>query len=141
MSDVNYRKIAEDRLQEISELWKELNAQRAKGMGFDEYQELAGVTDGQASAELKDRLNVGCLGLAGEAGEVLELIKKFLYHGHGLDDAKFTKELGDVQWYIARLAKARDIKLSAVAHANIEKLRARYGEKFSTHASLNRKEE
>lgn len=41
-----------------------------------------------------------CFGLSGEAGEVVELVKKHLYHGKPLDPGKFHLELGDVLWYL-----------------------------------------
>lgn len=80
------------------------------------------------------------LGLAGEAGEVVEMIKKHVGHGHPLDKEKLLKELGDVLWYVAAIARTADLDLSTIATANIEKLKKRYPEKFSNEASLNRAE-
>jgi NTP pyrophosphatase (non-canonical NTP hydrolase) len=78
------------------------------------------------------------LGLVGESGEVVDLIKKHVYHGHPLDSDKLLKELGDVLWYVAALATALDVELSEVAAKNIAKLTARYPEGFSSEASMNR---
>ena len=73
----------------------------------------------------------GALGLGGETGEVIEMVKKWHAHGLPLDPEKMKKELGDVQWYLARLADANVIGgLEEVARANIAKLRARYPEGF-----------
>lgn len=83
-------------------------------------------------------LGVWALGLAGESGEVADLIKKHLGHGHSLDKGKLTKELGDVLWYIAVLSSEVGMSLEEVAEANLAKLRARYPEGFSTERSLNR---
>lgn len=71
---------------------------------------------------------IRALGLGGECGEVLELIKKHLGHGKPLDRVALTAELGDVLWYLATLARAFDLDLVTVAVANIEKLRIRYPE-------------
>jgi len=78
------------------------------------------------------------LGIAGEAGEVADYIKKVLYHGHPIDKDKLCKELGDVLWYIATLAENAGLTLEEVARANIDKLWARYPDGFSTERSINR---
>jgi NTP pyrophosphatase (non-canonical NTP hydrolase) len=78
------------------------------------------------------------LGIAGEAGEVADLIKKELGHGHISDPERVAKELGDVLWYVATLADAYGFSLSDVASMNIAKLKSRYPEGFSTERSVNR---
>jgi NTP pyrophosphatase (non-canonical NTP hydrolase) len=78
------------------------------------------------------------LGLAGEAGEVADLLKKHLGHGHPLDIDKLRGELGDVLWYIAALCSLYNITLDSVAAANVAKLRARYPDGFSHEASRTR---
>lgn len=98
---------------------------------MDAYQEAAARTGGTDVA-------ISALGLAGEAGEVVDLLKKHLGHGHPVDREKLKKELGDVLWYLSDLARLFDIKLSDVAEANIEKLRRRYPNGFSKADSLNR---
>ena len=45
----------------------------------------------------------GCLGLAGEAGETLDMIKKWIFHEKDLDREHLKKELGDVMWYMAMI--------------------------------------
>lgn len=84
------------------------------------------------------RKNILALGLAGEAGEVIDIIKKEVGHGHPQDPAKIAIELGDLMWYIANLADAYGLSLSDVATMNINKLKARYPDGFSTEASINR---
>lgn len=66
------------------------------------------------------------LGLAGEAGEVCDLLKKHWGHLHPLDHEKLKKELGDVLWYVAALAVQFGLTLDEVALANVAKLTARY---------------
>lgn len=81
------------------------------------------------------------LGIGGEAGEVQDLVKKHLGHGHPLDKEKLVKELGDVLWYVAAIADQAGVSLEMVAQVNVEKLRKRYPNGFSSEASLNRKAE
>jgi NTP pyrophosphatase (non-canonical NTP hydrolase) len=92
---------------------------------FEEYQQEAFRTAGTAD------LRMFALGLAGETGEVVELIKKFEYHGKDLNYGDLAKELGDVLWYLAGMATAVAYPLEEIARGNIEKLRARYPEKFT----------
>ncbi len=69
------------------------------------------------------------LGLAGEAGEVAEKVKKMLRDGNGVMDSErrdsIIKELGDVLWYVANIASELGTSLSEVAERNLEKLRSR----------------
>ena len=71
-----------------------------------------------------------CLGLAGESGEIIEHVKKVVFHGHQLDRDYLKKEIGDVLWYVAAMASALDLDLGEVAQANVDKLKARYPEGF-----------
>lgn len=107
---------------------------------FDAYQEEAKRTC-PMNIDLRDRFLIGALGTAGEAGEIVETIKKSIFHGHELDTKKLAREIGDVLWYLAILATAIGFNLSDVAQLNVDKLRARYPEGFSHEASINRKEE
>lgn len=81
------------------------------------------------------------LGIAGEAGEAADLIKKHVGHGHPLNKEKLAKELGDVLWYTAMLADLIGLPLSEIARINIEKLHARYaGGTLTTAESIDRKQ-
>lgn len=106
-------------------------------MTLDDYQELASRTWNPKNTDQDNLLNFA-LGLAGEAGEVIELIKKHVYHGQPLDETKLKKELGDVQWYLSGLAKVRNLKLSDVGEHNIAKLRARFPQGFSNERTVVR---
>lgn len=66
------------------------------------------------------------LGLAGEAGEVADDIKKSVFHQHGIDLEKISKEIGDTLWYVAALCTTLGLDMSEIMKANIEKLRVRY---------------
>ena len=78
------------------------------------------------------------LGLAGETGELVDEIKKILYHGHQVDRGRLYSELGDVLYYTAVIADLFDMSLSEVAEYNIEKLRQRYPDGFSEERSRER---
>lgn len=78
------------------------------------------------------------IGLAGEAGEVAELVKKGIFHQHGLDHTKLHKELGDLLWYIAALCTKLDFDMGEVMAANIEKLKIRYPNGYSSDDSKRR---
>lgn len=78
------------------------------------------------------------LGVAGEAGEVADLIKKVIGHDHDLDVIKVRAELGDVLFYVAAIADLVGLSLSEVAQANIDKLFQRYPNGFDPERSKNR---
>ena len=78
------------------------------------------------------------LGLAGEAGEVAELVKKGVFHRHSIDRAKLEKELGDVLWYASALCTALGLDLGEIMQINIEKLQVRYPNGFSSIDSQQR---
>lgn len=106
---------------------------------FDSYQNEANSTANEKLNE-HDALMEASLGLAGEAGELVDLIKKQTFHGRELDVKAVEKELGDVMWYAARLARLYGLKLSDVVKQNITKLRARYPKGYSTSDSLVRRD-
>ena len=106
-------------------------------MDLDTYQRLALRTAGHRE-DARELLTYTALGLTGESGEVAELIKKAFYHGHALDTAALSKELGDVLWYLAVMADGLGLSLDEIARANIDKLRARYPEGFSEERSRSR---
>ena len=108
-------------------------------MTINEYQKLAMSTLNPA-LDKKDVLINGVMGLCGESGEVIDIVKKWLAQGHELDRDKLIRELGDVAWYLAETAYALDVPLEEVLEGNIRKLKARYPDGFRTENSLNRKE-
>lgn len=81
------------------------------------------------------------MGLCGESGEVIDLVKKWLMQGHELDKAHVVKELGDVAWYLAEAATALGVSLEDVFQANLDKLQQRFPNGFDTTASIYRKKE
>ena len=108
-------------------------------MTINEYQRLA-MTTLNPALDKKDVLINGVMGLCGESGEAIDIVKKWLAQGHELDREKLAKELGDIAWYLAETATALDLKLEDILEANIEKLKKRYPEGFDTERSIHREE-
>jgi NTP pyrophosphatase (non-canonical NTP hydrolase) len=79
---------------------------------------------------LRDSLSNWGLGLAGETGEVVEHIKKHLYHGRKLNLDEVKRELGDCLWYIAAFCNDLGFSLEDVMQTNIDKLKERWPEGF-----------
>lgn len=105
-------------------------------MNFDEYQNLAQRTSNTNNNI--DKIFNGVMGLNGEAGECIDVVKKWEFHGHNLDVGNLCEELGDVLWYIAESAAGLGLNLDEVAVNNIEKLKKRYPEGFDADKSINR---
>ena len=108
-------------------------------MTVNEYQRLA-MTTLNPALDKKDVLINGVMGLCGESGEAIDIVKKWLAQGHELDKQKLAKELGDISWYLAETATALDLNLEDVFEANIEKLKKRYPEGFDSQRSIYREE-
>ena len=108
-------------------------------MQVNEYQKLAMKT---LNPELsrKDVLINSVMGLCGESGEAIDIVKKWLAQGHELDKAHLAKELGDIAWYLAEAATALDMDLENIFQANIDKLKKRYPDGFATSRSVERTE-
>lgn len=108
-------------------------------MNFNEYQKLTERTapkEDEMSREL--RIATYGLGIAGEAGEVADIIKKEVGHKHPADPLKILNELGDDMWYLTRIAAEYGFTMEEVAIANIKKLKERYPDGFSPEASMKR---
>ena len=108
-------------------------------MTINEYQELAMRTVNTEMSR-RDMLINSVMGLCGESGEAIDIVKKWFAHGKELDREHLIKELGDVAWYLAEAATALDITLDEVLSGNIEKLRKRYPDGFSKERANNRAE-
>ena len=106
-------------------------------MTINEYQQRAMAT---LNPNLKDRdvLINSVMGLCGESGEAIDIVKKWLAQGHLLDKAHLARELGDVAWYLAEAATALGLDLEDILQANLDKLERRYPEGFSTEKSVSR---
>ena len=109
-------------------------------MRVNDYQKAAMATLNPA-LDKKDVLINSVMGLCGESGEAIDIVKKWLMQGHELNKEHLVKELGDVAWYLAEAATALDIPLEAVFQGNLDNLRQRFPNGFDTGASVNRKED
>lgn len=109
------------------QVWESLRATVGDGDGADH----------DVLAPLLTKLDqmVWSLGLAGEAGEFADMMKKHHGHGHELDKKKAAKELGDVLWYVSVLADSIGYNLDSIAQLNVQKLRERYPDGFSVERS------
>ena len=109
-------------------------------MKINEYQKLAMKTLNPELSE-RDVLINGVMGLCGESGEAIDIVKKHLAHGHPLDKEALAKELGDICWYVAETAQVLGYDLETIMTMNIEKLKKRYPDGFSREDSINRTED
>lgn len=82
----------------------------------------------------------GVMGLCGESGECVDMVKKYLFQGHELNREELAKELGDVAWYLAVTAHAIGYPLDTVLEMNVKKLMDRYPDGFDPEKSVHREE-
>lgn len=115
----------------------EIRREEKQGLTANDYQNQAMKTL-NPSLSKRDVLINGVMGLCGEAGEAIDLVKKHLHQGHPLDKDKLVKELGDIAWYLAETAYALDFPLEIVLRKNLEKLKNRYPDGFDESRSQNR---
>lgn len=106
-------------------------------MEVNEYQKLA-MTTLNPTLNKRDILINSVMGLCGESGEAIDIVKKWMAQGHELDRERLAKELGDIAWYLAEAATALDLSLEEILQANIEKLKKRYPEGFDETRSVQR---
>lgn len=110
-------------------------------MTINEYQTEALRTAAGMNHPSNDEILLnGVMGLAGESGECVDMMKKHLFQGHELDKEHIAKELGDVAWYIALSAYAMGYDLETILQMNVDKLRKRYPNGFEAERSLHRQE-
>ena len=109
-------------------------------MTVNEYQKLA-ISSLNPALTPQEMLLNAVMGLCGESGEAIDIVKKQLFQGHALDTEKLKKELGDIAWYLAEAATGLNIELSEVLQRNLDKLHARYPQGFSTERSMHREAE
>lgn len=116
------------------------NEKEHSTMTINEYQALALRTESRITTDPVPYIRVleGLMGLNGEAGEAIDLMKKVLFQGHEFDREHMAKELGDIAWYLAVSADAIGYDLESILQMNVDKLRTRYPDGFSTEQSLHR---
>ena len=113
----------------------------AKGMDINmtvnEYQQKAMQTL-NPKLDQKEVLVNSVMGLCGESGEAIDIVKKWLMQGHELDKEHLIKELGDVAWYLAEAATALDTSLDTIFQINLDKLAKRFPNGFDANDSVHR---
>ena len=114
--------------------------ERKKKMLVNDYQKEA-MTTLNPALDKKDVLINSVMGLCGESGEAIDIVKKWLMQGHDLDKEHLIKELGDIAWYLAEAATALDVPLETVFQENLDKLHRRFPNGFDTQASVRRKKD
>lgn len=113
----------------------------------NEYQKEALRTEGEFPYPVKPRyiwlkrLQNGLMGLSGESGEAIDILKKYMFQGHDIEKEHLALELGDALWYISLAADALGYSLEDIMQMNIEKLQKRYPDGFEASKSVNRSAE
>ena len=130
---------AEEELIDALKYLEHLKAAVNDELSANDYQRMAMRTAGGYNTEY-DKLRNAAYGMNGEAGEVIDLLKKHEFQGHELSEEKLIDECGDVLWYCALLADALGFSLEQVMNRNIYKLKERYPDGFDKARSINRKE-
>ena len=92
----------------------------------------------QGMSKTFPRLLNGLMGLNGEVGECIDILKKHYFQGHDLDAYHIARELGDVAFYIAIAADAIGYDLESILEMSVEKCRARYPNGFEVERSIHR---
>jgi NTP pyrophosphatase (non-canonical NTP hydrolase) len=110
-----------------------------KQMKMNQYQDLSARTSPHFD-DVVEEITAWTMGIAGEAGEVADIVKKAVWHKHPWDHQKLAYELGDLLFYISRLSSAIGYSLDEIAVMNQQKLYKRYPNGFNPSDSINRKE-
>lgn len=115
-------------------------------MNANEYQKAAQRTDLEDYKYVRERLHApniaelvhAAMGMATEAAEFTDALKKHLMYGKPLDRVNLAEEVADCLWYCALAANTLGVKLEDIMQTNIDKLKARYPEKFTEANALAR---
>ena len=110
-------------------------------MTINDYQQAALRTESRIAADPVPYIRVleGLMGLNGEAGEAIDIMKKVLFQDHEFDREHLAKELGDIAWYLAITADAIGSNLETIFQMHVDKLKARYSDGFDSDHSLHRR--
>lgn len=128
---------AQEELIDALKYLEHLKAVAGNELSANDYQRMAMRTNDETMSEF-DMLRNAVYGMNGEAGEIIDLLKKYEFQGHDLDRDELIKECGDILWYCALFATALGEDLQSIMERNIEKLKDRYPEGFDKARSINR---
>lgn len=113
---------------------------KESGISMEDYQDLAHRTEKMPQVNERGMVEItveqyrlihAMLGIASEAGEIADAIKKHVIYAKPLDTDNLAEELGDLMWYIAIPPNTIARSLGTVADQNIGKLKKRYPEKYT----------
>lgn len=128
---------AQEELIDALKYLEHLKAVAGNELSANDYQRMAMRTNDETMSEF-DMLRNAVYGMNGEAGEIIDLLKKHEFQGHDLDREELIEECGDILWYCALFATALGEDLQTIMERNIEKLKDRYPEGFDKARSINR---
>lgn len=97
-----------------------------------------GLANPQQLNNIDSKLTNSALGMAGEAGEFADLVKKWKHQGHKLNTERLKEELGDILWYASFAASALETDFETLFEENYTKLTKRYPGGFTANDSINR---
>ena len=106
-------------------------------MELNKYQAEAARTCANIDGGIMDDIHM-VLGMQTEAAEIADAYKKTIAYKKELDLVNVKEELGDLLWYIANMCNIHGWDLRDIMQTNIDKLKARYPEKFTEENALNR---
>lgn len=107
-------------------------------MKLSEYQKLSERTLPDYVGDLKNSISNYSMGLSGESGEVIDILKKSFHHEHTLDLNAVEEEIGDVLHYVAGIATMLGLSLDNIAQQNVDKLKKRFPNGFNAEDSRKR---
>lgn len=100
-----------------------------------------GIRTGRPDEIDKYNLNHAALGIAGESGEVVDLLKKYIIYGKELERDKLVEELGDLLFYLDALVDDIGSSWDEIREKNYNKLSTRYPEGYSDEAAIKRRDQ
>lgn len=106
-------------------------------MNLKEYTEWTGNTCASLDTEVLDTIHM-LFGMSTEVGELMDVFKKKIAYNKKVDWINVKEELGDIMFYMASFCRMHDLDLQQIIDRNVEKLEARYPEKFTEYHANNR---
>jgi NTP pyrophosphatase (non-canonical NTP hydrolase) len=106
-------------------------------MDIKTYTQEASRTSAKLETDLLNNLHY-LTGMVTEVGEILDPFKKNMAYGKPIDHVNVKEEVGDFMWYLVNFCRINGFDLEEIMQTNIDKLRARYPEKFTQENAINR---
>lgn len=80
----------------------------------------------------------GIMGIVTEAGELMDALKKTMFYGRDIDRDNVRKRINNIMQYIMVIMRSEGWDLEDIMQENIDKLKIRYPEQFTTELSIKR---